>query len=133
MLIVDASVAIKWFIEQKGAQQARALAGPEATLIAPDLILAEIANAFWKYVRARKLAIEDARLMLARAPVAFTRLAPLWEVIGEALDLAATLDHPVYDCCYIVLARREAAPLAAADKRLAHTAQAYGIETRQIG
>jgi len=133
MLVVDASVAVKWFIEQDHSNEARALASPSCVLIAPELVLAEIANALWKYVRADKLSVEDAGLMLSRAPFAFSRLAPLSDLSGEALALAASIDHPVYDCCYIALARREAAPLVTADKRLAHAAQASSIEVRLIG
>ena len=37
---------------------------------------------------------------------------------AEALALACHLDHPVYDCLYLTLARREAAQLLTADQRL---------------
>jgi predicted nucleic acid-binding protein len=37
---------------------------------------------------------------------------------AEALALACHLDHPVYDCLYLALARREAATLVSADGRL---------------
>lgn len=36
----------------------------------------------------------------------------------EALALACHLNHPVYDCLYLALARREAALLLTADQRL---------------
>jgi len=36
----------------------------------------------------------------------------------EALALVCHLDHPVYDCLYLALARREAAVLLTADQRL---------------
>lgn len=36
----------------------------------------------------------------------------------EALALACHLDHPVYHCLYLALARREAAQLLTADQRL---------------
>jgi hypothetical protein len=35
---------------------------------------------------------------------------------AEALALATHLDHPVYDCLYLVLARREVAALLSADQ-----------------
>lgn len=133
MLVVDASVAIKWFIQQQASEEARAIAGPHAVLVAPELVLAEIANALWKYVRSERLASEDARIMLARAHSVFACLTPLSEVALPAFDLAASLNHPVYDCCYIALAHREAAPLVTADKRLAHAAQASSIAVRLIG
>ena len=37
---------------------------------------------------------------------------------AEALALACHLDHPVYDCLYLALARRVAALLLTADQRL---------------
>ena len=37
---------------------------------------------------------------------------------AEALALATHLDHPVYDCLYLVLARREVATLLSADQKL---------------
>ena len=36
----------------------------------------------------------------------------------EALALACHFDHPVYDCLYLALARREASVLLTADQRL---------------
>jgi predicted nucleic acid-binding protein len=39
-------------------------------------------------------------------------------VQAEALALATHLDHPVVDCLYLVLARREVATLLSADQKL---------------
>lgn len=47
--------------------------------------------------------------------MATATLAPLQ---AEALALATHHDHPVYDCLYLVLARREVAALLSADQRL---------------
>ena len=49
----------------------------------------------------------------------FTRLVPLQELQDQALDLALRRDHPAYDCFYVALAERKAAPLLTADRRLA--------------
>ncbi len=134
MPVIDANVAVKWFVEQDGSQEARALGGPSAVLIAPELILAEIASALWKYVRAVMLAEEAAKAMLARAPSAFSRLVPLEELLTSAFELSLTMPHPIYDCFYLALARRERAPLVTADKRLAAVASSLpDIEVRLLG
>ena len=52
-VVIDASVALKWFVEEQGTEQAAALLAGQDLLIAPDLIVAEVANAGWKpFVRA---------------------------------------------------------------------------------
>ena len=47
-LIVDASVAVKWFVEEPDSDRARQLEFADEDLIAPDLALAEVGNALWK-------------------------------------------------------------------------------------
>ena len=134
MLVIDASVAVKWFVEQDGWEEARALAKPPAELVAPELILAEIASALWKYVRVGQLAEDIAKAMLSRAPSAFARLVPLEELLASAFALSLSIPHPVYDCFYLALARREGAPLVTADKRLTARAQTLpGVEVRLLG
>jgi predicted nucleic acid-binding protein len=134
MPVIDASVAVKWFVEQDGADEARALGGPSAVLIAPDLVLAEIASALWKYVRAAMIAEDAAKTALARAPSAFSWLVPLEELLASAFELSLAMRHPIYDCFYLALARQENAPLITADKRLAAAAKSLpNIEVRVLG
>ncbi len=45
--IVDASVAVKWVVQEPGSDRARWLA--KAKLEAPDLLSTECANVLWKY------------------------------------------------------------------------------------
>ena len=49
--VVDASVAIKWFVPEIHAEAARRLLREGITLLAPDLIWAEVANALWRMRR----------------------------------------------------------------------------------
>lgn len=46
--VVDASVAIKWFVTEDLHEHALTLFDQPETLIAPDLICLEIANVAWK-------------------------------------------------------------------------------------
>lgn len=43
--VVDASVALKWFVSEQGVSQAAALLAGLDALIVPDLIVAEVVNA----------------------------------------------------------------------------------------
>jgi predicted nucleic acid-binding protein len=116
MLVVDTSVALKWFKQEPDSGLAEAVATPD-TLAAPDLLLAELANTCWLAARAGLLS--DAQL--ADVPRAIRRyvatLVPIEELMPRALHIARALDHPAYDCFYLALAEREATTLVTADGR----------------
>ena len=59
--VVDASIAIKWVVEEAGTTQALALR-KNARLIAPDLLVAECANILWKKTQRGELSPEEAEL-----------------------------------------------------------------------
>ena len=69
-LVIDASVAIKWVIEEDGTKEALALR--RQALAAPDLLVAECANILRKKVRRKELSEPEAAFaagLLARADV----------------------------------------------------------------
>jgi len=117
--VVDASVALKWFFPEEGSEQAVELAASRTRLLAPRLIIVEVANALWKKVRAKPLPVGAAQQRLAALPRYFHQLLDLESLVPSALASAAALDHPVYDLIYLEAARQEGAPLLTADRRLA--------------
>jgi predicted nucleic acid-binding protein len=131
-LVVDASVATLWVLEQDGTPRALAVRN-EDSLIAPSLVAAEIGSALWKAVRRGNVKRADALTALDAALLAFEALIPLEELRARALEFAIELDHPIYDCFYLALAERESAPLVTADARLLTAAKrAKGIEVRKL-
>lgn len=127
MWVVDASVAVKWLLEEPGTVEAEALLAGGEPLWAPELLLAEIGNVVWKRTRHGE-APAALRAAFDLLPGSFRRLVPMAELAAEALDLALRHDHSIYDCFYVALARRESAPLVTADARLAERfAAAAGI------
>jgi predicted nucleic acid-binding protein len=46
-LVVDASVALKWYLIEDGAEPARQILADGDTLVAPELVVAEVCNACW--------------------------------------------------------------------------------------
>lgn len=117
-LVLDASAVVR-IIE--GAEQAANF--QEAVLnadlvLAPELMLTEVANALWHLQRAGQLAADGLQQRLSRASELVDVIEPDRHLQVEALALACHLDHPVYDCLYLALARREAAALLTADQRL---------------
>jgi predicted nucleic acid-binding protein len=117
-VVLDASAVIRIM---EGAPQAVPL--QEALLqanlvVAPELMLTEVANALWRLQRAGQIEAAGLQERLARAAELVDHIEPDRHLQVEALALACHLDHPVYDCLYLALARREAAALLTADQRL---------------
>ncbi|HKO55026.1 MAG TPA: type II toxin-antitoxin system VapC family toxin [Thermoanaerobaculia bacterium] len=54
-LVVDASVAIKWFVPEVHSITAIQVLHGEAALAAPDLIYSEFGNTLWKKTRRGEL------------------------------------------------------------------------------
>ena len=122
-LVLDASAVVR-IIE--GSPEA--LVMHEAVLaadlvLAPELMLTEVANALWRLQRAGQLKASGLQQRLSRAADLVDHIAPDRTLLAEALALATHLDHPVYDCLYLVLARREVASLLSADRRLLELAK----------
>jgi predicted nucleic acid-binding protein len=115
--VIDASVAVKWVVEEDGTDAAVALLAHN--LFAPDFMLVECANILWKKHRRGELTQDEALLaasVLAGSEVAFTSARPLME---PAARLAMALGHPAYDCLYLALAQSRGCSLVTADAKLA--------------
>ena len=127
VMIVDASVAFKWFVPEVDSDHALALFETTEPLYAPDLVLTEVSNAMW--ARLRRVDGDHGQAVKAAAsalPRMLTLLVPIGELLPRAIELAFDLQHPVYDCIYLALAEREKAVLVTADRRLIATAESGG-------
>jgi len=115
-LVIDASVALKWLVEESGSEAALALQGRD--LAAPALLRIEAANVLRTMV-ARGVAargqVLDLLRLLQSAPVMIVDSDDALE--GRALELAIELGHPVYECVYLALAERLGRILVTADGR----------------
>lgn len=122
LLVVDASVALKWFFEEEDTWRAEQLAASDIVLIAPKLIRTEIANALWKKRRIGAVDLEGARYICGCLPDFFSELSDEEPLLSHALALSFSLSHPIYDCLYLSLAYERKCPLLTADRRLLNTA-----------
>ncbi len=89
-----------------------------ALVLAPEFMLTEVANALWKLQLAGSLRDIDPQLLVADSRDLVEQIEPDRELQAEALALACRFNHPVDDCLYLVLARREGAIVLSADQRL---------------
>lgn len=118
MLIVDASVAVKFAIAESGADRARSLLLRREQVVAPDILVSELANALWKKELRGELDPVDRALALQAGLDPFDEFAACAPLAGRALELAVMLKHPVYDCFYLALAEMRAGTFVTADARL---------------
>lgn len=125
LLIVDASVAAKWYVpEELSEEAARFLeAGDrgETRLIAPSLLGPELGNVLWHRYRRGDISrdrVREAWVAFENAPLSFTGTESL---MPAALEIAVGYGCTVYDALYVALAEAhhyEAAVLLTADRKL---------------
>lgn len=130
VLIVDASVAIKWVVTEPYSDLASALLDED--LAAPELWLIEVTNALWVRQARGLMTTEEARSGLRELMTAPLRHLPMGGLISLAFDLAAALRHPAYDCCYLAAAQVYGRTLVTADVRLVRRAAALPECARSI-
>jgi predicted nucleic acid-binding protein len=116
-LVVDASVAIKWFVPEVHSAAAARLLNPELVLSAPDLIGPEFGNTIWKKVRRGELTPEEAAEILIAFAGVDVDTYPSDILLPSAFRLAIALDRTVYDSLYLALAVAQDCALVTADQR----------------
>lgn len=130
VLVVDASVAVKWLMREEHLEAARRLLDPQYRLHAPDFMLLETDNAFCKRVRRGELdgadALEARRTMRAIL-IEYHETRPL---LDRAYALAVETRASVYDCLYVALAEVLDARMVTADRRFFERASATPVAGR---
>jgi predicted nucleic acid-binding protein len=116
--VVDASIAVKWVIPEVLSEQADRVRDSDDDVLAPDLLLVEVANALWRKTVAREITPREADTALGLVRRSGVDLHPTEPLLSRAMDLARRLNHPIYDCVYLALAERERARFVTADQRL---------------
>lgn len=119
-VVIDASIAVKWVVEEDGSAAATALRH-HFRFAAPDLLIAECANILWKKTRRGELTAAEADIAARLLERAGIELMPMGGLLEKATELAIRLDHPAYDCIYLALVRQKGWRFVIADQRLLRT------------
>ncbi len=121
-LVVDSSVAVKWYIPESGSDRAALLLRAGVRLVAPDLLIPEVGNVLWK--RRRYVPAADIEtIVVAFASACPVSLYPSIALLQGALSVALAYERSVYDSLYLALAVSEDCPLVTADERLCNALQ----------
>jgi predicted nucleic acid-binding protein len=131
--VLDASVAVRWVVAERGSAEAADLLARPIRWLAPRSMLTEAASALRRKVVGAELspaaAIQALGALVEAAADGTIRVADDEEFIASALTLALGIGHKVPDCLYLALAEREGCGLATADRRLEQLARERGIST----
>lgn len=110
MIVVDASLATKWFVAEADSDRAVAfLRDHEVALCGPDILLTEVCQALVAAANSQRMTGSAVR---AAIDVWLDKLEshdlPLhatgWSRARRGTDIALDLGHPLADCLYLALA-----------------------------
>ena len=119
-LVVDASVAAKWFLPEPDAAAAVALLDGRHHLAAPDLIRAEVGNTLWKLNARGLLSADEAVEMVEHFMSMPVEVYDSASLLAAALEIAIATRRTVYDSLYLALAVELDARVVTADVRWVH-------------
>ena len=118
--ILDASVVLKWFLEEPGTDHALLIKQQyernEISIVAPDLLIYELANVLRYKKSFTEHGIKTAIKSLYDLRINF--IAPTLSIMEEALALSVKNNLSVYDCVYVALAKKLSSIFITADKKL---------------
>jgi predicted nucleic acid-binding protein len=117
-VVVDASVALKWFLNEPRAVEARLLLSGSHSLSVPDLIYGEIGNALWKRVRRKEITIHQGEQVLKALASIPWSVRSSSSLADAAFRIAVGTGCTVYDALYVALAVASGALFVTADEKL---------------
>jgi len=137
LAVVDASVAVKWVVDEPGSDTAAAFLARPIRWIAPRLMLVEAAATLRRKVVQRELRVTGAaaslRALLDAAHDGVIQLIADEQLVDTALLLALELSHKLPDCVYLALAEHEGCSLCTADRPLARLARSRRVAVLGVG
>jgi predicted nucleic acid-binding protein len=105
--VIDTSVIVKWFVEEEGHEEAVRLLQSGERRLCPDIALAETANVLRRRLRMKEISQEQMVDAIRRMHLYLRNVTPSVVLLKDACELAAKVDHSVYDCMFLALARQE--------------------------
>lgn len=116
-VVVDASVAAKWFLPEPDATAALRLLDGGHHLAAPDLIRAEIGNLAWKLQTRDVLDPKEASELIEHFLSMPVEIHDSAYLLAPAVEIAIATKRAVYDSLYLALAIELGGIVVTADER----------------
>jgi predicted nucleic acid-binding protein len=127
-LVIDASILVAWFLDEKSDPRVEAAFDmiTRVETLAPSLFHYEIRNALLVSERRNRITEAMSAAFLRDLGLLPIRLEPAGDE-GVLMTVTRKRKLTVYDAAYLELAKREALPLATLDRDLEKAAIAEGV------
>jgi predicted nucleic acid-binding protein len=134
IVVVEPGVAIKWFVEEPLRPQARTLLEEGHELIAPDILIAGVAELAWKKAAAGEIARDQAEPIVRSIglPSFISAFVESSRLRNRAFALALQCGRPVHDCFYAACAEAASAPLVSSDETFLRALRGEGVVIRSV-
>ena len=132
IVVLDASAAIEIVMGRKSGSKLSKYILEADWVIAPTLFISEVTNTVWKYQKLADFPYRLCEKALDQALALPDDFVNELDLYREAFKLSCTLNHPVYDMFYLVIARRNNGKLLTLDKQLINAATKYSIEIAEL-
>lgn len=129
--VVDASVAIKWFIPEIHSEAAVQARGLRQRLHVPAFLTLEIGNVVAKKIRRGELTREDGKTVLKELQHLPLQRHADERLFPAAYELALDTQRCLYDCLYLALAEAIDGRMVTADRKF-FNALARGPNGRRL-
>jgi predicted nucleic acid-binding protein len=97
-------------------------------LKAPNLLKIELINVLRKYHFLNNLSKENAYSYYKNGLELIEDFIDENEILSKAIEISFSLNHPIYDCIYLSLAKHLNLPFVSVDKKLLFKAKNFGID-----
>ena len=131
-IVIDASVAVKWFLPEIHAEAAGRVLKSRQRLLAPDLIWAEIGNTLWKKNLRHEITLKESHEILQdflRFPL---HICSSKALLNTAWSLAIQHNISVYDSLYLALAIGSDCCLITADRKFYESLRGKAIGKKVV-
>lgn len=141
-LVVDASVAVKWYLTEELENEAQEIldAGQrgEALLLAPEFVEPELWNVPWQRHRRGELSPEEVRGYWSNFREIPVFLTDVRQLMPLAAEVTLQSECIIYDALFVALAEAEGAVVVTADEKLLRTLEGTpyaerGAHVRDVG
>ncbi len=120
VVVVDSSVAIKWYVPESHHEAATLLLEGENELHTPDLLPSEFGNVLWKKIQRDELTEREVTAIVRALRTVPFRIHPSLALLEGAMEIALRTTRTVYDSVYVALAVALDCPFVTADTRLSN-------------